>query len=207
MTDDEKLNKGTDEDPEANKGDDTSAETIKPDTTEPGDEKDYMVTKTRLDQEIAKRQEAAKALKTLERKVAKESEDRLVEDKKWQELAEKRAEQLDALKPIVDEIDASKQVLEDLLAAQMADIPEEMQGLVPDELTTRQKLAWIAKNKTLLMKPVAASDIGGGNRGGNKPINTKLTQEEKDTAASFGMAETEYDALMKGDFSQSSKKE
>ncbi len=66
-----------------------------------------------------------------------------------------------------------------------------MRGLVPDELSTQQKLQWLSKNKALLVKPKPV-DIGAGKQGGGAPVGVELTQEEIQIAKSFGMSPDDY---------------
>ena len=86
-------------------------------------------------------------------------------------------------------IPAYEETLTKVLAAQVAELPEDKRGLVPDALTTQQKLDWIAKNAAILKAP-APFDIGAGSRGGSqKPVN--ITAEQHEMAVRFGMSDVE----------------
>lgn len=119
--------------------------------------------------------------------------DALAEQGKWQELAQTRERELAELKGKAGQVDVYEKTLHDTLKAQLAELPEAMRGLVPEQLSTPDKLAWLAKNKPLLLKP-APFDIGAGPRGGGGRPEQKvdLTPEQVAVAKSFGYTPEEY---------------
>ena len=155
-------------------------------------EEGHMVPKTRLDQEIDKRKELEGRLAALEKSSKDAEEQRLADQEKWRELAEKRLEELEAVKPKAAVAEEQEASLQKYLQAQIDEIPEDYQSLIPEQLTTLQKLDWLSVNKAKLLKPIAP-DIGAGKRGaGSGSAATELTPEEKEVARRFGYSEKEY---------------
>ena len=120
-----------------------------------------------------------------------ETEKRLVEQSKFQELAETRGKELVKAQDEAAKVTAYEKTLTEVLAAQIESLPEDKRALVPDELTTQQRLAWIAKNAAILKAP-AAFDIGAGRQGGGEGNKVNLTPEELQVAKSFGMTPEDY---------------
>ena len=112
-------------------------------------------------------------------------------------MYEKATMQVSELKRKAEQVADYQEAMETLFEAQLADIPEEMRSLVPskDEMSIRQRIAWIAKNKKLLLKPVAPN-IGAGQRGtstsGASVPGRELTADEKSVAKAFDYTEDEY---------------
>lgn len=136
------------------------------------------------DTEAKKAQALEKAQQEAERK-------RLEEDQKYKELYEKTQAELSTLKPKAEQVDAAEKTMSDILAAQIEELPEDFRDVVPDGLSTKQKLDWLAKNKSKFMK-AEPFDIGAGKRGNRPDKKTELSAEERQIAADFGMTEEEY---------------
>jgi len=152
---------------------------------------EHMIPKSRLDEEITKRKDLEVRLETLEKEKNQQLEDRLAEQGKYKELAEERASQVAELLPKAEQLEAYEHTLEGVLAAQLEDMPEEYKNLVPDELSTQQKLKWLAKNKATLMKPKPA-DIGAGKRGGSNTTTVELSAAEIQAAKNAGISLEDY---------------
>jgi hypothetical protein len=143
--------------------------------------------------------EVLTTVKVLQDKLATAEADRqaqltiqLTEQGKWKEVAEARASDLAALKPKAEALDAIEATLKDVLASQIAELPEVFRALVPTEMTVQQQLGWIARNRAALLKPKPA-DIGVGANGGQAPIDgVTLSDEEKVFASAFGMKSEDY---------------
>jgi hypothetical protein len=157
------------------------------------DPAEHMIPKSRLDQEIAKRQEAEGRLATLESESQNRLAAQLVEQGKFKELADQRATKLAELEPKARQVEQMELSLKGIFDAQVAEIPEDKRGLIPDELSTLQKLNWIAKNRALLVAKTAPK-IGIGSLGGGNPPTepTTLSPEEHAIAQSFGYTDEEY---------------
>ena len=143
-------------------------------------------------EERKKRQDAEARATTLE----KESQDRLtaqlVEQGKYKDLADQRAEKLAELQPKADQVESYEKTLLGVLTAQVESLPEDKRGLVPEALSTQQKLDWLSKNAAILKAP-AAFDIGAGRHGGDEDKKKiELTPEEIQTAKQFGVTPEDY---------------
>lgn len=152
---------------------------------------EHMIPKSRLDEVLESNRKLQERLEAAERERQEQLEAQLKEQGKWKEIAEQRAQEMAQLKPKAEQADAIEATLKDVLAAQVAELPENLRGLVPDELTTQQKLHWLSKNKPLLLKPKPV-DIGAGKQGGGMPDGGTLTAEELEAARQFGMTPDEY---------------
>jgi hypothetical protein len=179
MTDEEKnINNQEEENP-------SSAEKKNTDT-------DLMIPKERFDSVNQKLKDEVRAREAAEKALKEAQEIRLKEKEDYKALYEQTTSELSELKPKAEAFESYKETMSRLLEAQIAEIPEELQELIPDELTVKQKIDWISKNKKLLLKPIAP-DIGAGVRGsdGGKTA-VKLTPEEQEIARTFGYTDEEY---------------
>ena len=150
-----------------------------------------MVPQSRMD-ELNERMKAAEARAEAAEKLAKEAEEkRLREANDYKTLYEQTQNELNSIKPAAAQVAAMDKTLQDVLAAQIAEMPEDRRGLVPGVLTTQQKLDWIAQNRAVLMAP-KAFDIGAGRTGGGEPLRTELSQEQKSWAEKLGMTYEDY---------------
>jgi hypothetical protein len=153
---------------------------------------EHMIPKSRLDEVIAEREDARKETAKLKTEQETAKQDALKEQGKWKELAEERATKLADAEVKAGMVEAYEKTLKETLAAQLAELAPEVQALVPEELSTPQKLSWLAKNKATLQKPMAM-DIGSGKRGGgNKETKVELTPEQLQVAKTFGYTPEEY---------------
>lgn len=151
-----------------------------------------MIPKERFDEVNSRMKEYEKKLQAQEKALKEAQEARLKEKEDYKQLYEQTTAELSELKPLAEQVETYKETMESLFESQVADIPEEMRSLIPDELSVKQKLDWIARNKNLLLKPVAPN-IGAGNRGsGASPKTRELTPDEKQVAETFGYTAEEY---------------
>lgn len=135
---------------------------------------------------------AEERIAAMEAEQKAETDKRLTEQSQFKELAEKRGRELAEAQAEAAKLTSMEKVLQDVLASQVAALPEDKRALVPDDLTTQQKLTWLAKNAAILKAP-AAFDIGAGRGaggGGDRGVN--LTPEELAVAKAFGMTPEEY---------------
>jgi len=141
--------------------------------------------------------QAAKDAKTradaLEKAAQDQEREALEKQQNYQKLYEKAQAEITSLKPKAEQLDSMEKTLSSLLDAEIKSLPEQFQDVVPDGLTTQQKLDWLSKNKVKFVKP-EGFDIGAGKNGAkeNKQKATELTPEEKQLARDFGMTEEEY---------------
>jgi ribonucleoside-triphosphate reductase len=159
-----------------------------PQTQEPPE---HMIPKSRFDEINTERQKLAEKIAQIEADQKAETEKRLAEQSKFQELAENRGKELVEAQAKASKVESYEKTLQDVLTAQVESLPEDKRGLIPDELTTQQKLSWLAKNSAILKAP-AAFDIGAGRTGGNGSSTVVLSPEEMETAKKFKISPEEY---------------
>ena len=155
------------------------------------DVNEFDIPKRRLDEALEANRKLKDEIDALKKEQQSQLEAQLKEQGRYKELAEQRATELAELRPKAETVDTYEATLISVLAAQIAEIPEAMRDLIPDELTTQQKLNWLSKNRSLLVKP-APHDIGAGKVGGGAPQGVDLTPDEVEMAKSFGLSPEEY---------------
>jgi hypothetical protein len=173
LTPEEKLNMGEYEKTEAEKN------------------KEHTVPISRLNEEIAKKKELEARLAAIEKAQKDSEEKRLMEANEYKTLYEQAKAEAEGLKPKASIAEESEKVLQSVLASQINEIPEHFRSLVPEGLSTNQKLQWISQNKPLLMKE-KGFDIAAGKQGGGSPDTSTLTAEELDLANRAGIKPEEY---------------
>jgi len=153
---------------------------------------EHMIPKSRFDEINSNYKDALKKAEAAEKALKEAQEVRLKEKEDYKALYEQTTSELSELKPKAEQFEAYKETMQALFDAQVEEIPEELRALIPDELSVKQKIDWIAKNKRLLLKPVGP-DIGAGQRGaGNSGSSVELTAEQKAVADKFGYTAEEY---------------
>ncbi len=187
MTEDKNLN--NQEEPKEPKSG-TPAEALKTVDRE-ADEPKNRVSLERFNEVNEKNKKLALQLEQVESDKKDETEQRLADQEKWEELAKNRGVELADAKAKAARVDSYEETLASVLEAQAAQIPKEYRALIPEELTTQQKLDWIAHNKQLLMKSTPF-DIGAGKRGGTKEESVDLTVEQKQAAKDAGVSNEDY---------------
>ena len=152
---------------------------------------EHTVPISRLNEEIAKKKELEARLAAIEKAQKDSEEQRLIEANQYKTLYEQAKAEAEGLKPRASLADESEKVLQSVLASQINEIPEHFRTLVPEGLSTNQKLQWISQNKPLLMKE-KGFDIGAGQQGGGSPDTNTLTPEELAEAKKHGITAEEY---------------
>jgi alanyl-tRNA synthetase len=151
------------------------------------DKDEHMIPKSRLDEEINKRKELEERLQALE-KVSKEAEEeRLKDEQRWKELAEKRQQEIEALKPKASVAEEQEKSLQKILKSQIEKIPEDMRVLIPESLTTLEKLEWLELAHDKLAKQ-PGPDIEAGRRGAGDGSSVTITPALKNAAEQFGLS-------------------
>lgn len=105
-------------------------------------EKEIMIPKTRFDEVNSKHKELAGQLATMEAsKLAMEKEiaDMKLASEGTQTSIKETTEKL------TSEVEKYKTLVGEMVASKLQAIPEDMQDLVPTELSDEQKIAWISK--------------------------------------------------------------
>jgi len=127
---------------------------------------EHMIPKSRLDEVLKANKDLQVKLEQVEKERQEQLEAQLKEQGRYKELAEQRAKELAELKPKAETVDTYEATLISVFNTQLAEIPENMRGLIPD--------------------------IGAGKQGGSAPETLELTPEELETAKQFGMSPEEY---------------
>jgi hypothetical protein len=122
---------------------------------------------------------AEKKAAALEKAQQEVERKRLEESQQYKELYDKAQAELSGLKPKAEQIEAYEATMKEILDAQVAELPDEFKDIVPDGLSTKQKLDWLAKNKAKFMK-AEPYDIGAGKRGVKPDKKVELTPEERE---------------------------
>ena len=146
---------------------------------------------TALQKERDANKEATARMATIEKENQERLEKQLQEQGKYKELAEERAKALAEALPKAEQLEAYEATLKEFLQAQIEEIPEEKRSLIPTMLPVKEQLAWLAVNRTLLMKTTAPK-IGAGTQGGSESKGVDLTDEERAYARKFKMTDEDY---------------
>jgi chromosome segregation ATPase len=135
-------------------------------------EREKFIPRERFDQVNTRMKDAEQKVSDMQAQLDKLTKDRAAADEKrledeakWQELAEKRKGEVDALKPYEERV----KVLEDTVAGVVASIIAEyvdpdMADLIPDFEDPVQRLEYIKKNLERLRRPKTAPSLDGGAR-------------------------------------------
>lgn len=144
-----------------------------------------------LQREREAHESESKKAAALEKAQQEAERKRLEEVQDYKKLYESTLASVTELKPKAEQVETYEKTLQVILAREIEELPEEFRDIVPDGLSTQQKLDWLSKNKAKLNKPTPF-DIGAGKTGIKQAKTTELTPEEKQVARQFGMTEEEY---------------
>ena len=157
--------------------------------TENTEKQEHMIPKSRLDEVLEKNKELLEKMYAMDTASKEAEEKRLQDQEQWRELAENRQKELEALKPKASVAEEQEKSLQTYLKAQIEEIPEEMRSLIPESLTTLQKLDWLALNRSKLLKPIGPN-IGAGQQGAGSGGGTaEITQTMRKGAQIFNLSE------------------
>lgn len=134
---------------------------------------------------------AEKKAEALEKAQQDAERQRLEKSQEFEKLYQATLTELTNLKPKAEQVEEYEKVLSEQLAAEIETLPDEFKDVIPDGLSTKDQLRWLAKNKSKFMK-AEPFDIGAGKRGVKPDKKTELTPEEKELARRFGMSEEDY---------------
>lgn len=121
-----------------------------------------------LRKEAAERRKAASDAETAA-KAAEEAN--LADQKRWQELAEKRREERDAFAPKVELADKLTELVTAQYAAEIKAWPEQVRAMAPaDDASILAKLEWANKARALATELMADKTIAPGNGRRPQPV-------------------------------------
>lgn len=141
----------------------------------------------RSDDDAAKRRIAAKEA---EDKLKAEQEARMVEQNKWQELAEQRGKELDALRAAAAKAEAYEKQAAETLRKRIEALPEHVRGAVPEYDDPLKVMTWLDANAAVLSLPTPPPTDAGVR--GVAVQNIRLTPEESALARLAGMTDEDY---------------
>jgi DNA repair exonuclease SbcCD ATPase subunit len=160
-------------------------------------EQEHMIPKSRFDEINTHYKDALKKAEAAEKALKEAQEIRLKEKEDYKALYEQTTSELSELKPKAEQFEAYKETMQALFDAQVEEIPEELRALIPDEMSVKQKIDWIAKNKKLLLKPVGP-DIGAGQRGAQGGTGSaEITPTMRKGAQVFGLTDEQLKRVAK----------
>ena len=154
-------------------------------------ENGHMIPQSRLNEETAKRRELEAELARRDKADKKATDDRLLEQQKFEELAESRGKELAEANAKAAKYDDAEETIAKILEAQVEQIPEDKREMIPKELSAQKQLDWIAKNKAHLTKS-RTFDTGAGARGGSETKSVELTTAQREMAKNLGQSDKEY---------------
>ena len=164
-----------------------------PPAAELSNTEETKIPKSRFDEVNNKMKDYEAKLRQMEEERKAETEKRLEEQQKWQELAESRGQKLTEAErkaALADEYEVS---LKKLLDAQLAEMTDDSKKLIPAKLPVQDQLDYIASNRAFLFKPTAPN-IDAGSKGSGSPESgiEDLSQEELIVARKFNATPEEY---------------
>lgn len=122
---------------------------------------------------------------------SRREQERLAQAGQYQQLAETRAKEVEALKPYQTRAQQLEELIADGNQKRIAQIPNDMRSLIP-QLPAEQLAAWLDANWRLLTTgPAPNTDAGAGSNGaGKKP--PVLTPDQKAFADAMGISYENY---------------
>lgn len=131
-------------------------------------------------------------LREAEITASKAEEERLKEQAKWQELAEKRGKELDALKPREEQFKRFEEAFLATLQKRIEGLPDAYKAIVPDFADPIKTSEWLDANAHLFQQRTAPNiDAGAGNIPTAKGTQV-LTQSELEMAKAMGVSAETY---------------
>ena len=138
------------------------------------------------------------ALKEQEKQAREREQARLVEEGKWKELAESRANELAQYQPYKERAETLEAQLRAHNEARIKRVPEDMRTIIPTEYAPEKLSAWLDANESKLVRPPAPDlDAGAGRGGAGSMATIKLTPEQKQLAEQARMTPEQYAAQLK----------
>ena len=123
-----------------------------------------------------RRQDAAAAKQRAE-------EERLTEQQKWQELAERRAQELTAAHARIDELTAVSDRVMESANAEIAKWPDEVKSMKPADATAAGLLVWMETARPLVARLTAPAPAPGAGPTPKPTTPGALTAEIRQRAA------------------------
>lgn len=163
-----------------------------PDPKDPDPKEPEMIPKGKADQWYKDKKEAERRAEEAERKLSELEEDEKRKKGEFEELANKYKSESETkeeeLKRIKEEREKDDEVFKTMLQSELDSIPEDRQGLIPEDYSVRQKLSYIAANRDAL------AAVGGGAKGEKGQPKSK---DDKKPSDELSALEAEREELFK----------
>lgn len=153
---------------------------------------EWEAHKKKLNDEAASHRIRAKELQEQLEAQRQADAQRLAEQGNYKALHEQTQKQLESVLPYKERTEALENLIRESNKQRIERIPEDYRSLVPADLAPERVASWLDANESKLTKPFAPPTDAGAGGGSGQPTNPKLTAEEKQVAARFGMTEAEY---------------
>lgn len=139
------------------------------------------------------RQESAarrKELESFRSEASQREQQRLKEEGRWKELAEKLQAEKAQLVPYEERAQTLEKKIRTSNEARVARVPEDMRMLIPMDYPPERLSEWLDANwERLSVKPAPDLDAGAGNGSGK---HVTLTDEERQIAQKMGLTAEQY---------------
>jgi ribonucleoside-triphosphate reductase len=175
--------------PEKTDNVETTAKVDQPVTNQ--DKNEHMIPKSRFDEVNNANKELKARLEALESASKAAAEKQMVDNQKFEELANVRLAEIEALRPKAAIAEESEKALREFLETQIEELPEHLRIAVPKFGTIKERLDFLKTIKPVIAKP-KAFDIGAGRNGGEAPEGIMLTPEQAKVADRLGIKHEDY---------------
>jgi hypothetical protein len=179
-----------------NENEETGADASKNSKAPSDDGKVDLSTLPPVVQEYIKelRQESAarrKELESFRSEASQREQQRLKEEGRWKELAEKLQAEKAQLLPYEERAQTLEKKIRGSNEARITRVPEEMRTLIPTDYPPERLSEWLDANwERLSIKPAPDLDAGAGGGSGGKHVT--LTDDERQLARKMGLTEEQY---------------
>ena len=158
-------------------------------TTEQG----HNIPLARFNQVNEERKEALLELQALKDAQATANEAQLVEDQKWQQLAEDRQARITELEPYEAQLQAIVTATQERNASRIENIPDDKKSLIPDYADPQKLASWLDANEATLNAKTAVPSLNGGAGSGSARVRaTVLSDDQLRQAKKMGLTADEY---------------
>jgi chromosome segregation ATPase len=146
-----------------------------------------------LDEARAEAARFRKQFRDLEADKKKQEEEKLAQEKSWQQLADKRKAELDEVAPYKDKYETVLSAVKVTIEERKKQIPEQFHSLIPAFEDPLKTLEWINANAAKLTAPKAPNTIDAGAQGtGGQAASAKLSDAEMEHARKMGVTLEDY---------------
>jgi multidrug efflux pump subunit AcrA (membrane-fusion protein) len=150
---------------------------------------EHMIPKSRFDEVNNQLRELKAQLEQTQSERQRQAEQKLAEEKRWQELAEQRQVEIEKLTSIQDQVTRYQSALQATNEARLAQIPEDKLTLVPEYDDPVKLGAWLDANIAIITEPSKprppSLNGGSGSAGNDAPALPAGVQNAMDLARQY----------------------